>query len=442
MTIIKNSTRIAILIVLACIGFVLGMVFFFVWKANEIPAKIIGSIFGVIISAIVTMLLLSAQSDSEEEHEVSGKIFDKKTEAYLNVLDSLEKIIFDGKVDTIRDNKFDSQKPDELSQLLFSLTRLSSFIEVTKNSETKDMNSLIDTVTDIIKATTEEGSRIPDSTNKNFWNGKGKKSPNETLTEYYSKLADSLSEISKFATKNIQRNSKESSLDLKKLVSQSGLFPKGEIQEIPLSQNEENSSVTEESMENYRIDCIANCLEEMESQLKAQFGEDKVERTGEAGDDYYWGRWKRDYATPEAIAYWLIEKPRRNEIGYSVDLNDGFSVEFCLYGDAKTFGVYIWATTDELKRKAQEKHDLIKGTFGNAGWWVPDDFSDWIIGGSYGGDYNGVSLSFDFRNASMEESEYKAAYKRFKENAIQGMISRRDDSIVKAADELKKLIES
>ena len=76
MTKTKNSTHIAVLIVLACIGFVLGMVFFFMWKANEIPAHIIGSIFGVIVSAIVTMPLLSAQTNSEK-HEISGKIFDK-----------------------------------------------------------------------------------------------------------------------------------------------------------------------------------------------------------------------------------------------------------------------------------------------------------------------------------------------------------------------------
>ena len=127
---IKNSTHIGILIVLACIGFVLGMVWFFVWKANEIPAQIIGSIFGVIVSAIVTMLLLSAQTSSEEEHEVSGKVFDQKTDAYLKVLESLESIISDGKVDTIRDNRLsDGNVKDEFSQLLFGLTRLSSFVE-------------------------------------------------------------------------------------------------------------------------------------------------------------------------------------------------------------------------------------------------------------------------------------------------------------------------
>ena len=130
MQIIK-TTRIttSVLIILAFIGFVLGMVWFFIWKKEEIPGQIIGVLFGTIVTAIVTMLLLNAQTRSEEEHEVSGKIFDKKTEAYLNVLDSLEKIISDGKVDTIRDNRLTPTKKDVFSELLFSLTRLSSFVE-------------------------------------------------------------------------------------------------------------------------------------------------------------------------------------------------------------------------------------------------------------------------------------------------------------------------
>ena len=162
----KKQTHIIIfLTILAFIVFVFGMVRFFVWKTDEIPPQIIGVLFGTIVSAVVTMLLLSAQTSSEEEHEVSGKIFDKKTDEYLKVLESLEKIISDGKVDTIRDNRLDG-KDDEFSKLLFGLTRLSSFVERKKNKDC--MKGLISAVTEIIKTTTDEGTMIPGSDEKVF----------------------------------------------------------------------------------------------------------------------------------------------------------------------------------------------------------------------------------------------------------------------------------
>ena len=74
----KTQTRIIILTILASIVFILGMIWFFVWKTDEIPAQIIGVLFGTIVSAVITMLLLSAQTSSEEEHEVSGKILTRR----------------------------------------------------------------------------------------------------------------------------------------------------------------------------------------------------------------------------------------------------------------------------------------------------------------------------------------------------------------------------
>ena len=418
------------------------MIFFFVWKTDEIPAQIIGVLFGTIVTAVVTLLLLSAQTDSEEKHEVSGKIFDKKTEAYLQVLESLENIISDGKVDTIRDNKL-SGKEDEFSKLLFELTLLSSFVETKKDSETYDMNSLINAITEIIKTTTSEGTRIPEADEKNFWNGNGKKNPNETQKIYYSELAKNLKEISRFAAKNIQRGSDKiplPNLNLEKLISDSGLFPeKGNVETKALISNNANSQPKEESLD-FRKTCLADCLEEMRKQLVAKFG--NAEREGNAGDDYYWGRWKDKDTTVETITDWLLDKPRRSEIGYKVDFPGGYSVEFCIYGDAKTFCVYVFASKDMLE-KAESKRETIKKDFNN-GWWIPDSFAEtgWIVGGCYGGDYNGVNLSFDFRNGNnLSKIEYEVAYQKFKENAIHGIISGRDDSIERTVEQLKKVIE-
>ena len=440
----QNNITITGAIVIAFLIFIAGMVAFFIWKPSEIPSQIVGALFGVLVSAIVTMLLLSAQTRSEEEHEVSGKIFDKKTEAYLQILDSLEKIISDGKVDTIRNNRLDGKK-DEFSELLFALTRLSSFVEKKNGSEKNGMNKFIEAVTRIIQTTTDENTRLPGYDSKEFWNGSGKKKPNETQKAYYLSLAKSLAQISSFAAENISRGSGKDELDianLEDMIKNSGLFPDDE--EVKTENNAMLSSGSEStpasgSSSDYRIDCIAGFLRETEKQLEDRFGKENVGRSGDGGDDIYWGRWKDKETAPELIAGWLLDRQRRNFIGYRVTVDGDFDAEFYLAGDAQTLYGYIYPVSEKAKALVSSKYDEIKEKFSSEGWWVPADLN-WILGGPYGGEYNGSPLSFDFRNSATSESEYRAAYEKFKENAIEGVISGRDDSIVKTVEELKKLI--
>lgn len=434
-----NNIWLTILIILAFIGFVLGMVWFFIWKKEEIPAQVIGSLFGVLVSAIVTMLLLSAQTNNEEEHEVRGKIFDQKTNAYLEVLNSLEKIIADGKIDTIRDNRL-AEKEDEFSKLLFSLTRLSSFVEVKTDSKANGMNGLINAVKEIIKTTTPDALGLPDRDDKEFWNNE--KKSNDRLKKYYIGLVENLEKISKFAAENLRNGSGKSDLKLAELVNNSGLFPDAKDEEMQKAENkilgstEENSPVQEEPMD-YRIGYVANCLNEMEKQLRDKFG--NIERAGEGGDDIYWGRWKKDNIAPETIADWLLDRPRRGFIGYRIKVDNDFDADLYLGGDAKTFYVYIYPKSEKAKNGIKSKYKLIKDKYGPIGWWIPDenklDETGWILGGGYGG------ISFDFRNASMEEAEYKDKYQKFKATAFQEIISVREDSIIKTVEELKKLLE-
>ena len=431
-------------IVIAFLIFIAGMVAFFIWQPSEIPSQIVGALFGVLVSAVVTMLLLSAQTRSEEEHEVSGKIFDKKTEAYLQILDSLEKIISDGKVDTIRDNRLDGKK-DEFSELLFAITRLSSFVEKKNGSEKNGMEEFIKAVTCIIKTTTDENTRLPGYDSKEFWNGSGKKKPNETQKVYYLSLAESLANISSFAAENIRRGSSKNELDiasLKEMIEKSGLFPDDEevkTEDNAMLSSGSDSTPASGSTSDYRIDCIADFLRETEKQLEDRFGKENVGRTGEGGDNTYWGRWKDTETTPELIAGWLLDRKRRSFIGYRVTVDGDFAADFYLAGDAQTLVAYIYPVSEKAKALVSSKYDAIKEKFGPDGWWVPADL-DWILGGTYGGDYNGSPLSFDFRNSVTSESEYRAAYEKFSENAIEGVISGRDDSIVKTVEELKKLI--
>lgn len=78
-----------------------------------------GSI-GVILTAIVTVLLLGQQSQSEELREKNSTVFAKKLEVYHEFISSLESIIQDGKLSTA--NK-DNEK-DELTSLLFKLAQV------------------------------------------------------------------------------------------------------------------------------------------------------------------------------------------------------------------------------------------------------------------------------------------------------------------------------
>lgn len=440
----QNNIIITGAIVIAFLIFIAGMVAFFIWQPSEIPSQIVGALFGVLVSAVVTMLLLSAQTRSEEEHEVSGKIFDKKTEAYLKILDSLEKIISDGKVDTIRDNRLNGKK-DEFSELLFDLTRLSSFVEKKNSSEKNGMKDFIEAVTHIIQTTTDEDTRLPGYDSKEFWNGSGKKKPNETQRAYYFSLAESLAQISSFAAENIRRGSDKNELDitsLKEMIGMSGLFPNDE--EVKTENNTmlssgSDSTPASSSTSDYRIDCIAVFLREAEKQLEGRFGKENVGRSGDGGDDTYWGRWKDKETTPELIAGWLLDRQRRSFVGYRVNVDDDFDAAFYLAGDAQTLYAYIYPVSEKAKALVSSKYDAIKEKFSSEGWWVPADL-DWILGGAYGGDYNDSPLSFNFRNSVTSESEYRAAYEKFKENAIEGVISGRDDSIVKTVEELKKLI--
>ena len=204
-----------------------------------------------------------------------------------------------------------------------------------------------------------------------------------------------------------------------------------------------NNSLSKERFMDYRELCIADCLKEIEKKLQDRFG--NVERVGNGGDDIYWGRWTEKETTPETIANWLLCRKRKGNIGYKINLDDSFSAEIFLNGDANYFRVNIYPGSKKMKELIKTKYDVIKTKFGPIDWEIPDkdklDEESWILGGWYGGEYNGVNIWFDFRNASMDEVNYKDAYQKFKSIAIDGMISGREDSIIKTVEELKKLLE-
>ena len=93
-----------------------------------------------------------------------------------------------------------------------------------------------------------------------------------------------------------------------------------------------------------------------------------------------------------------------------------------------------------LGKQSNLKYDEIKNKYSSEGWVIPEkdklNETDWILKGPFGG----LSFSIDFRNASMEEAEYKDRYQKFKSTAIQEMISGRGDSILRTVEDLGNMI--
>lgn len=87
----------------------------------KIVEEINNASIGAIVTAIITVLLLSQQSESEEVKEKNSKIFEKKLEIYEAFLMELENLIQD---DTISTQIKSTDSKDEIKTLIFQLARI------------------------------------------------------------------------------------------------------------------------------------------------------------------------------------------------------------------------------------------------------------------------------------------------------------------------------
>ena len=62
-----------------------------VWLETEIASQLFAAIAGAIIAAIMTMLLLNKQSESEELKDRNMAVFNQKQEVYHRFLEELHK---------------------------------------------------------------------------------------------------------------------------------------------------------------------------------------------------------------------------------------------------------------------------------------------------------------------------------------------------------------
>ena len=84
----KNSVIIAstiALIVIACAF----AVYLRLYTGKELWYEMFAAIIGVIITAIITMMLLIGQTDSDEKREKKGKVFEEKLRIYQEYLSTL-----------------------------------------------------------------------------------------------------------------------------------------------------------------------------------------------------------------------------------------------------------------------------------------------------------------------------------------------------------------
>ena len=92
----KNAVIIAstiALIVIACTF----AVYLRLYTGKELWYEMFAAIIGVIITAIITMMLLIGQTDSDEKREKKGKVFEEKLRIYQEYLNTLYDVIKDGR---------------------------------------------------------------------------------------------------------------------------------------------------------------------------------------------------------------------------------------------------------------------------------------------------------------------------------------------------------
>ncbi|TGM06413.1 hypothetical protein [Leptospira jelokensis] len=111
---------------------ILGIyIYFFNQATNPIIQQINFAIFGVIITAFVTMILLRQQAETDENKAKNTKVFDEKITLYKEILKTSEK--------AFRDEKYDEKEIQELEFFIYKLQFLAdekvikSFIEYTNH---------------------------------------------------------------------------------------------------------------------------------------------------------------------------------------------------------------------------------------------------------------------------------------------------------------------
>ena len=93
----KNAVIIAATVALVALACAFA-VYLRLYTGKELWYEMFAAIIGVVITAIITMMLLVGQTDSDEKREKKGKVFEEKLRMYQEYLDTLYEVLKDGRI--------------------------------------------------------------------------------------------------------------------------------------------------------------------------------------------------------------------------------------------------------------------------------------------------------------------------------------------------------
>lgn len=128
-----NLSRLGVLIL--TIIFLMTAVVFEILELGSLPAQFFGTLLGVVITAIITVLLLQGQTKSEESRERNLMVFEKKQEVYFHFLTQLNVILQKENLTFhLNHEKILEKEVNSLQDLLFEI----GYLQMHTSSETFD----------------------------------------------------------------------------------------------------------------------------------------------------------------------------------------------------------------------------------------------------------------------------------------------------------------
>lgn len=147
----KNAVIIAATVALVALACAFA-VYLRLYTGKELWYEMFAAIIGVVITAIITMMLLVGQTDSDEKREKKGKVFEEKLRMYQEYLDTLYEVLKDGRITN-----------DEKLRLAFKTS------SVAMHCDPERVKKISNSVKEIFNATINENGNALETLNGKNW---------------------------------------------------------------------------------------------------------------------------------------------------------------------------------------------------------------------------------------------------------------------------------
>lgn len=125
MTLKSPKSYLWVIGILVCVVLFFGTAIVFQILGSDIlPSRFYGSLIGVVLTAIITLLLLSGQTKSQERREKNMKVFEKKLLYYEDFMRHLRDILEDNKITKA-----------EIKDLVFQMSYISMHVNDSKHAD-------------------------------------------------------------------------------------------------------------------------------------------------------------------------------------------------------------------------------------------------------------------------------------------------------------------